>query len=209
MIYSKIFVPIFSMFYKGCSGHMKASLWVILVLSSVVCTAKRNDTLMQNSFRLEIAGKSLYGAGITFERGWRNEMNGKHSSAFNSIDVNAGYAGYKFIVTSIGINRNWYLSNDRKLFMGCGVAVALLICPDPTPKSLREFYDSINFYGDEYINPVEPWILGNIYMRYNFKRLFVQAGFLPQLFYDRAYNTGIHFGPWGGLSIGVNLKSKT
>lgn len=195
--------------YMKSVVHRKICLLVAMVSCSLIFARNSNDTLFpQNSLRLEIGGKSLLGPGVTFERAWRNKNKTKHPRAFNSVDATIGYAGYIFIIAGVGTNRNWYLGDRRKWRMSCGISVAALICPDPTPKEIREYYDSLESFGGEYINPIEPWLFGNISCRYTFKRMFAQASFTPVLYYDRAYNEGFISWPWGGLSVGIRLNSK-
>lgn len=185
---------------------------ICFLLATLVTTAAlagSDDTLLpRNSLRLEIAGKSLAGAGFTFERAWRNENQAKHPRAFNSAEMTVGYAGYIFGIISVGVNRNWHLGVKRKWTLGCDLAVAALICPDPTSKAMRNYYDSAQIYSGEYINPVEPWLSGNVSCRYTFGRMFAQAAFTPVIAYDRAYNRGFFGGPWGGLSVGMQFRKK-
>jgi hypothetical protein len=184
-------------------------LTLAMLMCSPLAAQGADPVLPQNSLRVEIAGKTILGVGFTFEHAWRNENKKRHPRAFNSVDATVGYAGYIFIITGVGINRNWYLGMRKKWIVSCGTTFAALICPDPTPKQMREYYDNAQIYSREYINPVEPWLLGNISCRYTFRRAFIQGSFTPVLFYDRAYNTGFNYGPLGGVSVGFNLKTRT
>jgi hypothetical protein len=183
---------------------------ICFLLAMLMCSAlfaRSNDPVFpQNSLRVEIGGKAILGAGITFERAWRNQNKTKYPRAFNSVDANVSYMYPDYIVTSVGINQNWYVGARKKWTISCGIALAGLICLDPTPKEVRAYYDSIQFYGGNYTNPIEPWLLGNVSCRYTFHKLFVQASVLPILYYDRAYNRGLGYGTWSGASVGINLK---
>jgi hypothetical protein len=176
-----------------------------MLMCSLLIARETDPELPQNSLRLEVGGKSL-GIGFTFERAWRNQNKTKHPLAFNSAEVNVGYAGSGFIITSAGINRNRYAGIKRSWVISCGLAGALRISTNPTPKEMRDYYDSTQIYSGQYINPIEPLLLGNVSCRYTFNRIFLQASFVPVLYYDRAYNRGFLFWPWGGLSVGINLK---
>jgi hypothetical protein len=178
------------------------------VLTCTILSARSTPVLPQNSLRFEILGKSLWGAGFVFEKAWRNPTKTKHPRAFSSIDASIGYALIDYIVTGIGINRNWYLGGRKKWIMNCGISGAALICLNPTPKATRELYERTQFYGGWYVNPIEPWLLGHVSWRYTFRRTFVQASIMPLLHYDRAYNRGFILWPWAGASVGINLKSK-
>jgi hypothetical protein len=184
--------------------HIIILLITLLVYGSGA-RAQDHATLPFNSLRLEFAGKTVGGLGFTFEHAWQKQST-KHVRAFNSVEATVGYMGYVFMVASIGGNRNWYLGQRKRWTFNCGLAVGARICPDPTSKEIREYYDSTGIYSGEYLTPLQPWFFGNISCRYRFRRMFVQASFVPVLFYEKASRAGWTYGPWGGVSVGLRFK---
>lgn len=184
--------------------HIIILLITLLVYGSGA-RAQDHATLPFNSLRLEFAGKAFGLIGLTFEHAWQKQ-NAKHPRAFNSVEANISYVGFEFMMTSVGANRNWHLGERKKWTVNCGFAVGSRICLRPTPKAKREYYDSTGIYSGEYLTPLQLWLFGNVSCRYTFRRVFVQASFVPVLFYEKASRAGWTYGPWGGVSVGLRFK---
>lgn len=186
--------------------------FLICMLISVAGLSKNgHDTLLpKNSIRIDIAGTSFGGIGVVFEKNLAKKKPEKYQRAFTSVEVGISYpilVDYSYLMSGIGIRRNWISKNNRMIFYA-GMYGCALICFDPTPKELRNYYDSIQFYGGNYVNPIEPLLFGELGMKYSFKRIYLSAIFTPILRYDRAYNTGLYAYPWGGIGIGFVLNKK-
>lgn len=161
----------------------------------------------KNSLQFDVFGKAFV-AGFTYERNLNKAHPEKHARAFWSLNVSAAWPGYDDFLAGVGVNRNWFLTISRKLILSSGLTVAGLVNLHPTPKALRDYWDSIQYYGGNYVNPVEPWLIGDIAMKYIFKRMFVRTNFVAFLSYDRISDSGFHILPWGGISIGIFLNNK-
>ncbi|MCX6310508.1 MAG: hypothetical protein NT084_02620 [Bacteroidetes bacterium] len=185
---------------------MRFSFFLFFLINIPGFTKNSGDTLLtHNSIQLDIGG-TVMGIGISYEKALTKKNLYIHPKAFNSVDMTLSYGGYSYILTGIGFNRNWVATKSKRFYLNVGLNADALISLDPTPKALRQYYDSIHFYGGEYINPIEPYLFGNFGLKFFIHRFFIRANFTPLLFYDRVYKHRFYVVPWGGISFGLNFK---
>jgi len=165
------------------------------------------DTLLpKNSVRMDIAGKAFGGIGFVYERNLRKKYPEKYPRAYTSFETGISYPFVledPYLMPGIGINRNWSLSHTNRIYLIAGLYGCALISLNPTPKAIREMYDSTHFYGGRYVNPVEPYLFGDIGIKIFFHHFFTKICFTPVLRYDRIIEDRFYVFPWGGVSIGI------
>lgn len=191
---------------------MKKLIVACVLICSSCFSQNAEDTLWsKNSIRFDVLGKTIGGVGIAFERNLEKRRPGKHPRAFTSIEGCIDYPvlfGYDYFMPGFGVRRNWSSRNKRMIFY-TGISAGAFICFSPTPKHVRNYYDSTHFYGGWYVNPVEPLLLGDAGMKYLFDHFYIAVSFTPVLGYDRAYDTGLYVYPWGGISFGFRFKKSS
>lgn len=183
-------------------------LVVVMFFCAVRVNCSEKDTLRTNSLlQLDVLGKA-YVVGLTYERIPNHKFAKLPEIPFWSLNVSAGWPGYDYVLFGAGANRNWPITKNTKLILSSGLSMAALISLNPTPKALRDYWDSIHYTGGNYVNPVEPWLMWDIAVKHLFKRMFIRANFVTILRYDRISDSGFHVMPWGGVSIGIYLNNK-
>jgi hypothetical protein len=188
---------------------MKKIVAAFMLICNCCFSQNAEDTLWsKNSMRFDVAGKALAGIGVVFERNLAKKHPEKHSRAFTSVEAGISYQFFledPRLFPGIGINRNWILGRNGKIILNAGVYGGPMISLDPTPKSVRQMYKDMNFYGGWVINPVEPWLIGDLGVKYMFERWFIKIGFTPLLVYNPFFRR-FTAGPWAGISFGFRLK---
>jgi hypothetical protein len=166
-----------------------------------------DDTLYpRNSIRVDVGGKALGGIGFAFERNLKKRHPEKHPRAFTSIEAGISYPIFyeSALFSGIGINRNWFLGRRNKWVLNTGIYAGTLIAFNPTPKAIRQMYKDTKFYGGHIVPPVEPWIVGEIGIRYLLERWLFKISFTPVLYYN-SLTERFYTGPWAGASWGFTF----
>ncbi len=185
-------------------------IWlVVFMLMSVAGFSKdREDTLWsRNSIRIDLFGKAFGGVGFVYERVLIKKHPGKRPNAFTSIEagISYPYIPYEYVAPSVGINRNWSVGRKRRIILNAGISAVALISFKPTPKATRDFYKETNFYGGNFVSPIEPWLFGDFGIKLMLKRWFYKISFTPFIYHFSLTNK-IYGYPWGGVSFGFKLK---
>lgn len=190
---------------------MRRICFLVFMLMGVVgFSMDVSDSLwLRNSIRIDVGGTS-FAIGFNFEGIIKANKKEKKHSAFTSWQAGINYPvlfDYTYAMPGIGIRRNW-LSRKGKVVLYSGVYGGALICFKPTPKAVRNFYDSTQFYGGNYVNPIEALLFGEVGIKFSFPNSYLSVGFTPVFGYDRAYNKGFFAYPWGGIGMGFFLNKK-
>lgn len=158
---------------------------------------------------VSLIGTTFSGAGLTYEQSFACNINPDSvrnyaywRGALGLPDLR--YVNYLF--PSIGAGYCRAISKNRKYFVGAGLNAGLLIAFDPTPKELRDYWDSIEFYGGNYINPVELYVIPELNFTYLGKHWFFRPQFTPLFIYERVGKQNIRVVPWGGVTIGYRFN---
>ncbi len=186
---------------------MRVLVLFFVLLSISGFSRNTGDTLLpRNSLCIGVAGRFVEGIGFNYEFILAKKKLNNYPKVFTSLEANLGYAGYIFVISGIGISRNWSLMKNHRMYFNVGVIGSGLIALPPTPKYIREMYKNTSNIPVEVLHPIEPWLFGNFGMRYFFHRYFIQLSFTPFLFYDRVYKHRFYESPWGEISFGINFN---
>lgn len=185
---------------------------LFLILIAVPGFSKDSgDTLLpRNSIHISLSELSL-GVGVNYEKVIVPKKGLELHKAYNSFQAGINYSfllDYGDIMPYVGIYRNWFLNKKNRISFYSGINGCALICLDPTPKSIRNYYDSIHFYGGHYVNPIEPLLIGDVGIKFVRNKFYLNVGIVSVFGYDRAYDSGFYVYPWAGIGIGFYLKGE-
>lgn len=159
----------------------------------------------RNTISLNVGGKALGFLGITYERKLKKKYPEKHPRAFTSVE--AGISNPFFddrLFPGIGLNRNWFLGHRNRWVFNTGIYSGLVIAFTPTPKATRQLYKETNFYGGNFVSPVEFWALGEVGIRCLLKPCIFKISFTPVCYYNSLMNR-FYGAPWVGVAVGFNF----
>lgn len=163
-----------------------------------------NDTtlLRVRTIGVSVMGTAFAGAGITYDHSLiQSEKDywycrGAISCMIYDLDL--------FPLVGTGYCRS--ISKSKKFYAGAGLNIGALIARNPTPKALRDYWDSIGFYGGNYVYPVTWIIVPELSIGYMGKRWFSKLQFTPMVPYEKFGRNEFNFFPWGGVTAGFRFK---
>lgn len=192
------------------SAIAKAILFCCCLMAGGVAYAQVDTTVpvRVKTIGLSLIGTTWGGVGLTYEQSFSRYL---YSDSVKSYAYWRGAVGYPdlyggALFPSLGAGYCHAISHNRKYFVGAGLNVGVQIAFNPTPKELRDYWDSIGFYGGNYIYPTELFIIPEISLGYLGKRWFLKVQFTPLMPYERWGRNEFRFVPWGGISTGIRLK---
>lgn len=184
---------------------------IIAVLCGLIITANvasARDTLAIPAVRtlgLTVYGTALIGPGIAYDHSFANKQKGY---AYWRAELSFPFLWEPGLFPCLGSGYCRSISKNKKFFVGVGLNVGTLIAFKPTPKTLRDYWDSIDFYGGNYVYPVELFVIPELNMSYIAKRWFIRLELTPLLVYDRVGEDRIRVVPWAGVTIGLRIGKK-
>lgn len=182
----------------------KAMLLCCCLTAGSVMFGQKDDTtrLRVRTLGVSLLGTAFYGAGITYEQSFaeseRSYWYWRGSISYMIFDQSL------FPIVGAGYCRA--VSKSKKYFVGAGLNAGAFIALDPTPKELRNYWDSTGFYGGNYVYPVTWIIVPELSIGYMGKRWFSKLQFTPIIPYEKFGRNEFNFFPWGGVTAGFRFK---
>jgi hypothetical protein len=183
----------------------KAILLCCLLTAGSAASGKDVDStrLRVRTLGVSFLGTAFVGVGITYDHSFAASDKGYWycRGAFGCII----YGQDLFPLVGAGYCRS--ISKNKKFFVGAGVNVGALISLNPTPKALRDYWDSTGFYGGNYVYPVSWFIMPELSMGYMGKHWFSKLQFTPLVPYEKYGRNEFTFYPtWGGITVGIRFN---
>lgn len=154
---------------------------------------------------LSLLGNSLVGPGFTYDQSFLNKEKGYFY--WRGILSNPIFLD-QYIAPLAGAGYCRAITKNKQLFLGAGINAGIWIALYPTPRALRDYWDSIGFYGGYYVNPIEFVLTPELSAGYMNTRWFAKVQYTPFIPYIRVGKNEFEFYHWAGLTVGFRLKNK-
>jgi hypothetical protein len=185
-------------------------LHIIVVLLCLV-TAAKNSARAQGDQKiphvrtlgLALLGTAIFGAGVSYDHSFARSENGY---AYGRVGVSLPAVNWSELYPLAGVGYCHAVAKSKKFFAGAGLNAGFLIDFHPTPKALREHWDSIGFYGGNYVYPVMLILMPELSVGYLKERWFCKLQFTPFLPYEKYGRNEFSFFPWGGVTAGLRFS---
>jgi hypothetical protein len=182
------------------------TLMFAMIIASKTAVAKTSEVIPPiRTIGLTLLGTALLGPGITYDHSFANRERGY---AYWRGGVSFQYIWEPGLFPSVGVGYSRSISKSKKYFIGAGFNAGGLIAFKPTPKYLRDYWDSIEFYGGNYVYPVELIMMPELNFSYIAERWYLRLELLTLLVYDRVGQDQIRVVPWAGVTSGFRIGRK-